>query len=175
MTTELTTSGYVTARTDTARIGSTVVIFTPEYFRKYAQAYIKSPGNRTKFLQSQIVDLESSLSQYARAMQDVMNKGAKLNGQSNAASWMTAIGSGISVIPTGVTQIGGAVLAISGAVIGFVKRNKDTKELRELGEEAARIQQDMTEIQRYYSKYQLELLLRKWAIPAAIFYFIYKY
>lgn len=166
---------YVTARVDTSRSAASGVSLTPEYFRKSAQAYLSTEGDRIKFLQRQLVDLEASLLQYARAMQELINKGAKLNGQSTAATWLTAIGSGVSVIPIPYTMIAGAVITMAGAIVGFSKRNKDAKEIQELAGEANLIQQDITQIQAYYSKYKTELMLRQIVLPVAAFYFIYNY
>ncbi len=136
---------------------TTANAFTPEYFRRAAIAYNNSPTDRKQWLKGQIINLEASLNNYAKAMNNLMAAGATLDGQNTAAQWMQTLGGVAIVIPTVVTQIAGAVALAAGTILGALEKKKDSKALAQLSNQAREIQLDVAAIQTYYNSYNNEL------------------
>ena len=151
---------YATAKTS--------VTLNPEFFRQEALKYTVNPIDRKVWLQRQIINLQAALNRYASATLDLMEQGAKLDGKSTVAQWMTSIGGVAVTIPTGYTQIGGAVLAVAGMVVGAIEKKKDSKALRELESQFRQIQLEMTQIKAYYDNYSAELSKMN-LLPIALF------
>jgi hypothetical protein len=151
---------YVNAKTST--------VLNPEYFRKQALAYNANPTDRKQWLQGQIINLQSALSNSSVKIQNLMDQGAKLDGKSNAATWMQAIGGVAISIPTPYTLIGGAVLSAAGIIVGAAERKKDSKALQQLAGQAREIQLEAGQIKTYYDNYTAELE-RINLVPIALF------
>lgn len=144
------------------------VSLNPEFFRQEALKYNANPTDRKQWLQGQLINLQAALNRYAVAMQDLMERGAKLDGASTAGQWMTTIGGVAVTIPTVYSQIGGAVLFAAGIVVSAFEKKKDSKALKELQAEARQIQLEVTQIQTYYEGYKSELT-RMQLLPIAMF------
>ena len=135
----------------------TAVTLNPEFFRQEALKYNANPTDRKQWLEKQLINLQAALNRYATQMQDLMERGAKLDGVSTAGQWMTAIGGVAVTIPTVYSQIGGAVVFAAGLVLNAFEKKKDSKALRELQAEARQIQLEVTQIKTYYDNYTSEL------------------
>lgn len=146
----------------------TAVILNPDFFWKEALLYNSNPTDRRQWLQAQIINLQAALNKYAASMQDLMERGAKLDGVSSVGQWMTGIGGVAVTIPTVYSQIGGAVVLVAGMIVSAAEKKKDSKALKELQAEARRIQLDVTQIQTYYADYTSELNRMK-ILPIALF------
>lgn len=144
------------------------VILNPEFFRLEALKYNANPTDRKQWLQKQQINLQAALNRYATAMQDLMERGAKLDGVSTAGQWMTGIGGVAMAIPTIYSQIGGAVVSLAGMIVNAAEKKKDSKALRELQAEARQIQLEVTQIKTYYDNYTGELS-RMNLLPIALF------
>ncbi|TDE15285.1 hypothetical protein [Dyadobacter psychrotolerans] len=148
-----------------------------EYFRKAALAYNANTMDRKAWLNVQIINLESALNRYAAQMQGMIEQGAKLDGKSTAASWLSGIGSVATAIPTPYTQIGGAVLQIAGFIVSAAEKKKDSKALVALVGEAREVQAEIIQIKTYYDNYTAEVQKLN-LLPLALFgiaaFIIYK-
>lgn len=140
----------------------------PEFFRVEALKYNSNPTDRKKWLQKQLINLQAALNRYAASMQDLMERGAKLDGVSSVGQWMTGIGGVAVTIPTIYSQIGGAVVLAAGMIVSAFEKKKDSKALKELQAEARQIQLEAAQIQTYYADYQSELT-RMQLLPIAMF------
>jgi hypothetical protein len=149
-------------------VSATSLNLTPDFFRKAALAYNANPGNRKVWLRGQIINLESVLVSYRVKMIDLMDRGAKLDGKSDAAQWMQAIGGVAVTIPTPYTMIGGAVLSVAGTIVSAFEKKKDSRALRELSGEARQIQIEAEQINNYYNNYKAELQKIEYT-PIALF------
>jgi hypothetical protein len=146
----------------------TAVTLNPEFFRQEALKYNANPTDRKQWLQKQVINLEAALNRYATSMQDLMERGAKLDGVSTVAQWMTGIGGVAVTIPTGYSQIGGVVLLAAGMIVSAFDKKKDSKALKELQAEARKIQLEVSQIQTLYANYKSELT-RMQLLPIAMF------
>lgn len=140
---------YVTAKSN--------VKLNPEFFRLEALRYNSAPTDRKQWLQRQKINLEAALNNYAAEMQALLEQGAKLDGASDVAKWLTAIGGVAITIPTPYTLIGGAVVSVAGMIVGAAERKKDSKALQQLQGRAREIQLEAGQIKYYYDNYTAEL------------------
>ncbi|MEO6285823.1 MAG: hypothetical protein ABIN80_28615 [Dyadobacter sp.] len=101
--------------------------------------------------------MKAAINNYVSEMQKLIEQGAQLDGQSDAAKWLTGIGSVAMVIPTGYTQIAGVVLNVAGMIVGAAEKKKDSKALQQLSGQARQIQLDMGQIKTYLDNYEAEL------------------
>ena len=146
----------------------TAVTLNPEFFRQEALNYNANPTDRKQWLQRQLINLQAALNRYASSMQDLMERGAKLDGVSSVGQWMTGIGGVAVTIPTIYSQIGGAVVLLAGMIVSAAEKKKDSKALKELQVEARQIQLEASQIQTYYANYESELN-RMSLLPIALF------
>ncbi|WP_439555228.1 hypothetical protein [Dyadobacter sp.] len=178
--------GYITTKT-------AISIYTPTVFIKQDREFNGANTNRIRWLERQLINIEYGIYQYNASLLDLSNQAAQLDGKSDAAQWMSAVGaialnlgmSGLSESSnntaassqSGVaiegdfakySALAGAALIAAGIVINIFKKKKDDKALQELYQDSLRLAADVKLLESLRLKYQSELNRAK-LLPILLF------